>query len=419
MSSQWYYTERGQQRGPVSGEELKSRAASGSLCPDDLVWKEGMAEWAPARKVRGLLITPQAAAAASPPPLPGNLEKESLASHSSNDESTQAVPSSTVQIANDVESSSPPRSDRSTYTAAAEEPTSSNGTASNPELPAEKESPPKGSEAIVASVFAATVASLVLSISQRLFYGYWMSLWSIVASSVILSGALIAILSTPTDSSSSAEPQDGVDPPEGNHDQSHLQVGVVLGLIFGIIYGLWFSGLFSHAFYGSCIGLSVAALAKQLNVSFSWGHAVGPIAVAFVGLHFLGFLGSDIPRAGEGADEAFGHVTKGVTAKELVLAFTNEVAGVENYAGKQIKIRGEVVKVEQAYPSDYFGGKEYAIFLGGNLGPNGYTTWVECFVSDSKDASSVSPGGTVWIQGTVQDGDARVVRVMNCKVLEQ
>lgn len=69
MSSQWHYTEKGQQRGPISAGELKAKADNGGLGPNDLVWKEGMAEWVPASKVKGLLGTPQAAAP-SPPPLP-------------------------------------------------------------------------------------------------------------------------------------------------------------------------------------------------------------------------------------------------------------------------------------------------------------------------------------------------------------
>ena len=70
MSSQWHYTEKGQQRGPISAEELKSRASSKTLDPDDLVWKEGMAEWLPARKIKGLFATPPATTESPPPPLP-------------------------------------------------------------------------------------------------------------------------------------------------------------------------------------------------------------------------------------------------------------------------------------------------------------------------------------------------------------
>ena len=52
--SQWHYSKSGQQQGPVSSEQLKQLAASGQLQPSDLVWKEGMAQWAEARRMKGL-----------------------------------------------------------------------------------------------------------------------------------------------------------------------------------------------------------------------------------------------------------------------------------------------------------------------------------------------------------------------------
>ncbi len=51
---EWYYARDNKQMGPVSSVELKRLAAAGSIAPDDLVWREGMTEWAAARNVRGL-----------------------------------------------------------------------------------------------------------------------------------------------------------------------------------------------------------------------------------------------------------------------------------------------------------------------------------------------------------------------------
>jgi hypothetical protein len=51
---EWYYARDNKQMGPVSAAELKRLASVGSLVPDDLVWREGMTAWAPARNVRGL-----------------------------------------------------------------------------------------------------------------------------------------------------------------------------------------------------------------------------------------------------------------------------------------------------------------------------------------------------------------------------
>ena len=62
--SQWYYSKNNQRQGPVSSEQLKQLAATGQLQPSDLVWKEGMAQWAAASSIKGLFAAP----AAPPPP---------------------------------------------------------------------------------------------------------------------------------------------------------------------------------------------------------------------------------------------------------------------------------------------------------------------------------------------------------------
>ena len=65
--AEWYYTKNGQQVGPVSMEEIKTRAESGELTPDDQVWKEGMGDWKPAGKVKGLF--PATNQPPKPPPV--------------------------------------------------------------------------------------------------------------------------------------------------------------------------------------------------------------------------------------------------------------------------------------------------------------------------------------------------------------
>ena len=54
MSAQWYYTNNGQQKGPVTDIELKQLAVSGNLIPTDQVWKDGMAAWTNASNLKGL-----------------------------------------------------------------------------------------------------------------------------------------------------------------------------------------------------------------------------------------------------------------------------------------------------------------------------------------------------------------------------
>src|SRR5689334_9427253 len=52
--SHWFYAKGQQQLGPIGSARLKQLAAAGELSPDDLVWREGMAAWAPAARVAGL-----------------------------------------------------------------------------------------------------------------------------------------------------------------------------------------------------------------------------------------------------------------------------------------------------------------------------------------------------------------------------
>jgi hypothetical protein len=87
---QWYYARNDQQFGPVSAAELKQLADEGQLSPDDMLWREGMDQWATAINLRGLFSndaqvptapavmsqpTPPpaqpGAAAVKPPPAPG------------------------------------------------------------------------------------------------------------------------------------------------------------------------------------------------------------------------------------------------------------------------------------------------------------------------------------------------------------
>ena len=67
--SSWYYMEGGQQKGPISEDELRTLASSGRIRPDDLVWSEGMAEWSQARNLDG--ITWPSAPPPPPPPRTG------------------------------------------------------------------------------------------------------------------------------------------------------------------------------------------------------------------------------------------------------------------------------------------------------------------------------------------------------------
>ncbi len=54
MSQEWYYSVDGDRQGPVGSSDLRKLAEAGTLKPGDLVWKDGMADWAQAKSIKGL-----------------------------------------------------------------------------------------------------------------------------------------------------------------------------------------------------------------------------------------------------------------------------------------------------------------------------------------------------------------------------
>ncbi len=65
MARQWFYTHDSEQQGPVSAAELKELAARGKLSRQDLVWAEGMSEWKPAGRMKGLFAEDVAGSASA------------------------------------------------------------------------------------------------------------------------------------------------------------------------------------------------------------------------------------------------------------------------------------------------------------------------------------------------------------------
>jgi len=71
MPSAWHVSRDGKQYGPYSDEQLRARAGSGRLAPNDLVWKDGLPEWIQADRIKGLFARQADDArgeAAGPPP---------------------------------------------------------------------------------------------------------------------------------------------------------------------------------------------------------------------------------------------------------------------------------------------------------------------------------------------------------------
>jgi hypothetical protein len=61
--NQWYLSRNGQQHGPFSDADVANFARLGQLQPNDLIWREGFANWRPA-----LTIFPEPLPAPAPSP---------------------------------------------------------------------------------------------------------------------------------------------------------------------------------------------------------------------------------------------------------------------------------------------------------------------------------------------------------------
>lgn len=70
MSSQWYLYKNGEQSGPYSREDFYRLAQSGAFGPADLVWTEGMEDWARADQIEFLFTAPPPPLAPFPEPPP-------------------------------------------------------------------------------------------------------------------------------------------------------------------------------------------------------------------------------------------------------------------------------------------------------------------------------------------------------------
>jgi hypothetical protein len=70
MSMLWHYVQNGKSQGPVPEEQLRALIASGSLCPTDLVWHDGMANWAAIQVLPELAAAPMQQPASAPQPIP-------------------------------------------------------------------------------------------------------------------------------------------------------------------------------------------------------------------------------------------------------------------------------------------------------------------------------------------------------------
>jgi hypothetical protein len=86
MAGDWFHARGGKRTGPVSTDEMKALLARGDLMPQDLVWRDGMAQWTAASEV------PELAGAVAPIAQP-------LAERAGPDPELAAVPARSRSIA--------------------------------------------------------------------------------------------------------------------------------------------------------------------------------------------------------------------------------------------------------------------------------------------------------------------------------
>lgn len=79
MTDQWYFLEKDQRKGPVTGDELLALIQRGDVSCDQLVWHGSLHDWTPAEKVIDRLAPEQKAASVQPPPPPPAQAGESIA----------------------------------------------------------------------------------------------------------------------------------------------------------------------------------------------------------------------------------------------------------------------------------------------------------------------------------------------------
>lgn len=75
---QWYYVSGGSQQGPISHEEIQRLIISGGVSRETLVWKGGMADWAPAGKTELAAYFPSVTQAPQVPPLPARRKRSTF-----------------------------------------------------------------------------------------------------------------------------------------------------------------------------------------------------------------------------------------------------------------------------------------------------------------------------------------------------
>jgi uncharacterized RDD family membrane protein YckC len=69
----WYYAENNERRGPIEDAAFQTLVASGTIKPETLVWRDGLADWIPYRQAAGTTSVGAAVATANPLAVTGSV----------------------------------------------------------------------------------------------------------------------------------------------------------------------------------------------------------------------------------------------------------------------------------------------------------------------------------------------------------
>jgi hypothetical protein len=83
----WYVRKGTKKLGPFSNAEMRGLASSGKLAPEDMIWKDGLAAWAKASKLKGVFPVQPEIQEVSPPPI----ESEPETSNERSDTSSGSI----------------------------------------------------------------------------------------------------------------------------------------------------------------------------------------------------------------------------------------------------------------------------------------------------------------------------------------
>lgn len=120
MTREWYFQTMGQEIGPLTAAELKSKVATGLIQPDTLIRRGTDGKWMFAGKVKGLFPEPEPPPAPiEPPPAPkpnltptiplaGDSRPSADLPTKSTSNPTSIVPAAYITLAEDETSSDPP-----------------------------------------------------------------------------------------------------------------------------------------------------------------------------------------------------------------------------------------------------------------------------------------------------------------------